>query len=402
MNQDQVKSTGKVWNALFIQIFTANALMNLSQQMMGSLVSKYANALGAAATMIGVVSSIYALTALIFKILSGPFIDTYNKRYILSITMTVTAVAFFGFGISTSVPMMVAFRLLQGVGQAFTSTCCLAVATATLPKEKLGSGIGVFGMAHAVSQAIGPALTLALVDSIGYQATFFTGCGIMLLAAVFALRVNLPFTRTKRLELKPKRIIAKPALLPASINFLLAVTYFVINSFLILYAESLGVKGIGYYFTVCAGCMIFTRPLAGRMVDRVGAVRTMIPSMLCFALSFLIISFSRTLPMFLVAAFFAAFGYGAGSLVLQALCMKSVPASERGAASSTSYVGNDLGSLIGPILAGKVVELFHNDYVPMWRVMIIPIFLAMAVMLTCRKRITKIEMDFNQAGPSEA
>lgn len=38
--------TDKIWNPLFTTIFIANACMNLSQQMMNSLVSKYADYLG--------------------------------------------------------------------------------------------------------------------------------------------------------------------------------------------------------------------------------------------------------------------------------------------------------------------------------------------------------------------
>ena len=87
--------TDKIWNPLFTTIFIANACMNLSQQMMNSLVSKYADYLGAAATVVGIVASIYSVTALIFKILSGPVIDTYNRRFVLSGTMLIMAVSFF-------------------------------------------------------------------------------------------------------------------------------------------------------------------------------------------------------------------------------------------------------------------------------------------------------------------
>ena len=47
------KENNKIWNAAFISIFVANALMNLGQQMVNSLVAKYADYLGAAATLVG-------------------------------------------------------------------------------------------------------------------------------------------------------------------------------------------------------------------------------------------------------------------------------------------------------------------------------------------------------------
>ena len=397
MEQTQLQSD-KIWNPLFTKLFIANACMNLSQQMMNSLVAKYANYLGAAATIVGLVSSIYALTALIFKIFSGPIIDTFNKRNILTITMLIMAVSFLGYGLSTNVQMLIGSRLIQGVGQAFTSTCCLALAADTLPKAKFGSGIGIYSMAQAASQAIGPALSLALVDVLGYRNTFFTGCAIMVVAAILISRVRVPFVRTKKFKLSVGSIVAREAVMPGVIIFLLSVTYFVINSFLIVYAEEIGVSGIGYYFTVFAGAMLVTRPMVGKLTDRYGLVIILIPSLCCFAASFFIISCSTSLPMFLLAAFVAAFGYGASVPAIQTMSMKSVPEEKRGAGSSTNYIGTDLGSLIGPIIAGYVVEM--AGYVSMWRIMTVPIFIAMVIVIFFRRRIKEIEVNFEAAQAS--
>ncbi|MDR1801455.1 MAG: MFS transporter [Lachnospiraceae bacterium] len=388
----ETTTTDRIWNPLFTKLFIANACMYLSQQMMNSLVSKYADFLGAAATIVGLVSSIYALTALIFKIVAGPVIDTYNKRIILTITMGIMALAFLGYGISGNIPMLLSSRLVQGIGQAFTSTCCLALAADTLPKAKFGSGIGIYSMAQAASQAVGPALALFLLDILGYQMTFFVGCAIMIFAAVLAFRVVVPYTRTKKLTLNFKSIIAKNAVMPASMIFLLSLTYFVINSFLIVYAGKLKIEHIGYYFTVYAGCMLITRPLVGKLTDKFGLIKVMVPALFCFALSFVIISYSKTLWGFLLAALISSFGYGVCVPSLQTLTMKSVTAAERGAGSSTNFVGTDLGSLVGPIIAGWVAEQVGYQY--MWRIMTIPVGLTLAVLIINHRRVRRIEADF--------
>lgn len=383
------KNSEKIWNPLFTMIFIANACMNLSQQMMNSLVSKYADSLGAAAAVVGLVASIYSVTALIFKIVSGPVIDTYNRRFVLAGTMIVMAVSFLGYAVSGNVSTMIGFRLLQGAGQAFTSTCCLALAADTLPKGKFGSGIGVFSMAQAASQALGPTIALALVDVCGYQSTFIIGCAIMVFAAFLAFNVKVPYKKTKKFELSLKSIVAKEAILPACIIFLMSMTYFVVNSFLIVYAGKLGVDGIGYYFTVFAGTMLITRPLVGKLTDRYGLVKIVIPSLCCFAASFLIISISRNLAMFLLAAFVASFGYGASQPAIQALTLKCVPVERRGSGSSTNFIGTDLGSFIGPIVAGAIAGSL--GYEMMWRIMIIPVLLALLLVFINRKRINQIE-----------
>jgi len=385
----------KIWNRLFITVFIANVGMNLSQQMTNSLVSKYADSLGATKTMVGLVSSMFAITALLFKVLSGPVIDTYNRRFILAGAMAVMAVSFFGYSTAGAVPTLMVFRLVQGAGQAFTTTCCLALAADTLPKDKFGSGIGVFSMAQAASQAIGPALALALVDVMGYSNTFRLGCLIMCCSAFLAATVKVPFERTKKFKISLKSIIAKEAILPAVIIFVLSLAFFVINSFLVIFAGEQGLPSAqaGYFFTAYAGTMLFTRPMVGRLVDRFGTVRVLIPAIICFALSFFIISVTSALPVLLLAGFVSAFGYGACMPAMQTLAMKCVSPERRGASSSTNYIGTDLGSLLGPVLAGAVADKL--GYIAMWRIMTVPIFAGLIIVIACRSKINRVEKNFD-------
>jgi MFS family permease len=382
----------KIWNRQFTSVFIANACMYLAQQMMTSLVAKYADHLGAAATVVGIVSSMFAVTALGFKVVSGTAIDTFNRRIILMGAMSVMAAAFFGYSLSRNIPMLIISRLIQGTGQAFTATCCLALAADTLPPGKIGSGIGVFSMAQAASQAVGPAVALTLVDRFGYNATFAVGGCTMLFAAFIASRVKIPFKKTKKFRISIQNIIAKEAIMPAAIMFFLSMTACVINSFLIIFAGVQHVSNIGYYFTVYAGTLLLTRPMAGYLSDRYGLVRVLIPAMIFFSGAFILISFSSSLFMFLIAAFISAFGYGACHPAIQTLSMKCVPAERRGAASSTNYVGTDLGNLAGPVIAGFLVDRF--GYESMWRIMIFPVGIALIIVLAGRVQINRIVTEF--------
>lgn len=387
------KEPEKILNRCFIHIFLANSLMYLSQWMVNSLVAKYADHLGATAAMVGIVSSIFALTALIFKIVSGPALDTYNRRVILVIAMCIMGISYFGYSASSNMPMLVSFRLFQGCGQAFTATCCLALASDTLPPDKFGTGIGIFSLAQAVMQAIGPTVGLALMNCLGYHLTFIIAGFIMVVAAVLAAGVNVPYEKTKSFKISLDSIFVKEALLPVVLIFFLSTAFSVINSFLILFAGKQGITGnIGLYFTVYACTLLFTRPLIGRLSDRFGMVRVAIPAMFCFALSFLVISISTSLEMILLAGFIAGFGYGACQPAIQTLCMKCVPKKRRGAASSSSYIGNDLGQLLGPNVAGSMILAF--GYHAMWRFMTLFIVAALILVIIYRKKIYSIERNF--------
>lgn len=389
-SQDQPK---KIFNRCFVSIFLANSLMYLSQWMVNSLVAKYADYLGATASMVGIVSSVFALTALLFKIVSGPALDVYNRRIILILAMCVMGISYFGYSASSNVPMLVSFRLFQGCGQAFTATCCLALASDTLPPDQFGTGIGIFSLAQAVMQAIGPTAGLALMNRFGYHMTFVISGSIMVAAALLAACVNVPYKKEKKFKITMDSIFAKEALLPVILIFFLSTAFSVINSFLIIFAGKQGITGnIGLYFTVYACTLLFSRPLIGKLSDRLGMVRVAIPAMFCFALSFLVISFSTTLLSLLTAGLIAGFGYGACQPAIQTLCMKCVSQKRRGAASSSSYIGNDLGQLLGPNVAGAVIVAF--GYNAMWRFMMLFIFTAVVLVIIFRKKIYLIEKNF--------
>lgn len=396
-NMNTSKTSDKIWNAAFISIFLANALMNLGQQMVNTLVAKYADYLGAAATLVGFLSGLFAATALLFKIVSGPAIDSFSRKKILMGAMTIMIISYIGFGISTSVPMLIGFRLLEGVARAFTATCSLAIASDTLPPSKFGSGIGIFSLAQAACQAIGPTVGLTLYRYIGYNATFFLAAACVVGGVIAAANMKLEERPDrKKFKISLSNVAASEAAVPAVLLFLLAGTFFTINSFLAIYGTDMGVVNIGFFFTVYAGVMLVSRPLIGRLSDKYGLVKVTIPAIFCFALSFYLISIATGLPMFLIAAFVAAFGYGAAQPAIQTLCMKSVPPERRGAGSNTAYIGNDLGNMVGPVVAGMIAEA--AGYRAMWRYMIIPMAVALVIMLVFSNRIGTIESEFKKRG----
>ena len=305
------KSNSRVWNKTFTSIFLTNIAMYLGQWIVNTLVSKYADYMGASAAVVGIVSSLFALTALVLKIISGPAIDTFNRKYLLMGALAILGISFAGMGLSTSVSGLMLFRLIQGCGQAFTATCCLALAADALPREKFGSGIGIFTLAQAACQAIGPTVGLTLAEKLGYRLTFLIAASIEILAIILALFISIKHTKTKKFSISWNSIFAVEALQPAIIIFLLGMTFSVITSFLVIYAGKENVENIGYFFTIYAGMLLITRPLIGKLSDKFGFVKVILPAMAAFALSFIVISFSRNIWTFLLAAFVSAFGFGA-------------------------------------------------------------------------------------------
>jgi MFS family permease len=397
-----------IWTPLFIQAVIINTLVHICTYMMNPISGMYANFLNAPETIVGLVAGFFAVTALLFKIISAPAIDAFNRKYVLVASIAILFVSFIFYYLSKDITMLIISRLLTGAGLAFVPTCCMTIAADALPLEKMSTGIGYFALGTAVAMAAAPTIGLALVGAFGYTHTFAIMAVFMLLIILYALTMHEDYKPVNKFKISVNSVIAKEAIVPSVMLLFLSISFSLVNAFLVLYGnltlfgneQATGHTEMGLFSTIYAITMIFTRPMIGKLADKYGTVKVVIPSMVFFAASFLLISTASSLWMFLFAAFIAAFGYGGSQPAIQAVCMKSVPKERRGAASCTSFIGSDIGNLVGPVIAGALIMGTGGankilGYQSMWRIMIVPILIAMAVSLIFRKQILYAGQSFN-------
>jgi MFS family permease len=275
----------------------------------------------------------------------------------------------------------------------FTASACLAIASDSLPKAKLSQGIGYFSLGQAVASAIGPQIGLSLSTRFGYNITFAIGAGVIAVSAILAITMKKPPQHGhKAFKVSLNNMFAIEAIIPAVLQLFLAMAYAAIGYFLVLYAqEERGVTNIGIWFTVNAGFMLITRPLIGKLADKYGIHKVMLPSLVLYGFSLFIISVSSNIYMFLFSAFISACGYGTIMPTIQTLCMKAVTPDRRGVAGNTNYIGTDIGFMFGPILAGIFVTSF--GYSAMFRIMILPIVIAIILFIVFYQKIKAISLN---------
>ncbi|WP_020617773.1 MFS transporter [Paenibacillus daejeonensis] len=389
------QTTPSIWTPAFVSIFMINIVLNMAQFMMNTLIPNYAEHLGATAVMVGMVSSMFAVTALGIRPVVGPATGFFRSNRLLAVAVGIICAAFLCYSIADSIQMIIAGRLLHGIGMGFLAPLSLALASDALPNDKIASGIGIFSLGQAVATAIGPSLGLELVYAFGYSFTFLVGAVMMVGVLIMALRLKSPAPdRSGGFKLTLHNFYAREVLVPAVMMFFLAGAYSCINSFILIYGKINGVQNIGLFFTAYAVCVLFSRPFSGKLADKYGLDKMLIPGMLFFALSFILISYARTLPMFLLAGAVSAFGYGICQPIIQTLCMKLVNKERRGVAGNTSYIGVDLGYLLMPTVAGAIVTYAHQEsgsmisgYSVMFQVMTIPILVSLLIFLAKKRKL---------------
>lgn len=388
-------SGGKIWTKDFATIFVLNFVMSMGQFMMTTLIPKYAYELGAEATIVGLVAGAFAITALALRPLAGPLMDYFIKNRLLSVAVALTTLSFVFYGFSQSITMLLISRLLHGIAMSVSAPLSLALVSNIVPRDKIASGLGMFSLGAAISTAVGPMVGLKLSASIGYSATFFICAILMLISFIISLQVKAEVpVRTGRFRISLNQIIAPEVILPTLVIFFIMMAYSGINSFIAIYSGINGVVEIGLFFTASAICMIFIRPFSGRLADKYGHDKSIIPGLFILIIALVVISVSRTLPMFILSGVLTAFGFGFSQPLLQALVMQLVPNARRGAAGNTNFIGIDCAFLVGPALAGSVITMVHNStgneilgFATMFRVLIIPVVIAILIFWFNRKKL---------------
>lgn len=386
-----------IWNITFIILMMISFFQTMGQMMMNVLIPLYVYDIGAPAQIVGMTVGAFAISAILVRPFIGPAFDAFNKKMILIISLLVIAVSTFLYSVATTVTAIFVIRLLHGAGLATSAALAQAMAADALPIQKMNSGISIFGLALAVSQAIGPIVGLTLLDFVGFQWAFRISALVIVGGLILACLIKEPGNHVRKpYQLKLDRMFSKGAVIPALMIALLSIPFSCINAFIVIYGNLLGIGGMGAYFAVYAGCLLATRPLFGSLSDKHG-VQRIIPIGLCFFVaSILALTLASNLPLFLLAAAVGACGYGAVIPLLQSLGFLCSPYDSRGAASNTTFLGLDAGNLVGPTIGGMIVSLFiasglseAQSYNGMFFVLIVPVLIAFIVFLMARKSVMR-------------
>src|SRR6266513_44834 len=103
-------------------------------------------------------------------------------------------------GIAWSLPILIAFRVLQGLGGAALFPLSITLLFREFPPQERGTAMGFFGVPALLAPAIGPTLGGYLVTFVGWQAIFFINVPIGIIAIILStilIREYRPEGRTR-------------------------------------------------------------------------------------------------------------------------------------------------------------------------------------------------------------
>ena len=358
-------------------------------------------------------TGVYALMQLVFALLWGRWSDRIGRRPLILVGIAGYVVAQVMFGLSTSLWLLYAARIVGGILSSATLPVSAAYVVDMTTKEERGRGMAWLGTAASLGVVVGPALGGLLsrrdwhfswsaghfkVDS--FSTPFFAAALLGLLTLLAALRwlpESLPKTSTQNARpAKDARRKTKAdwQTLLKTLSPLLALTLvgqFALTMFegtFALFAQAkfdFGPAEVGYVFVVCG--LVMTVFQAGVVGFLAGKVSEMVQIGAGFSLMGTGLALLAVAPTKLsVFAFVAILSLGMAFISpnLAALVSQRGGEQRAGAALGLQIAAGSLGQVAGPLVGG-VLFLWQIN-VPYLFASAVLLVLALAIALRWRAK----------------
>src|SRR5215469_4507494 len=354
----------------FLAVITASCLARLSYQMARSpVLPRFAESLGAAPELIGMIVAASTVTGVLFKLPAGALSDLFGRRRVMLLGAVFFAVPPFLYPFAENAASLLALRFVHGFATAIFSPVAAAY-VAGLSDARRGARLGWFSSATDVGATAGPLIGgLVLYATASFAASYLVVGLIGVLALGAALLVPETETRIASGESSlPMRavefrhglhnVLTTPAVLTAAAaEAAMYLGFGAFLGFLPLYARAAGLNDatIAVVLTLELTIAVVAKPFAGSLSDRLGRKPVIVLGLFACAAALPLIFRTMSLAGLLATVPLLGFGVAAVTPATNALIADLVATRHLGTGMGVFGTIWDIGEAAGPILAGILI-----------------------------------------------
>jgi EmrB/QacA subfamily drug resistance transporter len=363
------------------------------------------------------VFSSFLLTQTATTVVFGKLADIYGRKPMMLIGIALFLFASVLCGFAWSMPSMIAFRLLQGIGAGAIQPVAMTVVADLFPGNQRGKVQGYLASVWALSAVVGPLLGSLIIHNLPWAWVFWINVPVGLLAALgfvlflheekrtrvvsidilgaslFAISISALMIALTEMEttistsamlalavsiatllafiwqerraeapmVAPDLWLKRPIALSNVAVFFASMSIMGLTTFLPMYVQTvLGGSPLvaGFALTMLLLGWPTGATIASRQYERFGLRTTMITGSTCIPLgTCLLVLLTPSSSAILAGAGSLIMGFGMGLLNISALILTqdSVSWSERGSATASNVFSRNLGSTLGAAVLGAVL-----------------------------------------------
>lgn len=356
-------SSEKLWTKDYLLTFIYAMSTSIASNMLMTGLPLYAIHLGGDNSISGMLFGFFMFVAILCRPFFGKLADERSRRIVLIIGAVTTSFITLSYLAAISISLLLIMRSFHGIGFSATTNASGTIISDIVPKSRLAEGVGYFGLSSTIATAVGPALSIYLIQQYNYQILFIVSGLISLISIICSLFINyekrIAKFGSKSSERKTKRkfselLFEKSALPTGLVTAFVYVGMGASLTFIPTFALSLGIEDIGLYYTVYSFALLFTRIVGGKLADKYGSSYVIIPGLVIMTISFVVLGYAHSLGGFIISGVFYGLGLGFIEPALNAVMIKLCPPDRRGAGNATFFTAKDIGGGVGAIFLGFI------------------------------------------------
>jgi MFS family permease len=326
---------------------------------------RFLRAMGQDERHIGMIMGSFPLASLVAMPLWARIAERHGARFLLTVGAIGVAVGCALFEVAPDVPAWMGARALQGLGWSGVLIGSSLAASSLAPPGRLTQALGLAGVLTLVAMAMGPLLGEALVTHARWPWVFRTAALAALAGAVLTSR--LPRLRARGASIEPTTAAVPGAFAdargeraarwrPLAAMVLVATGFGAVVSFLADHSHLVGGFGVSAFFDAYVAAAIVVRLGCGRLPDRVGAHRVLVPSFVGQALALLALALFGARWQLVPAGALFGVTHGLYYPTMTALVVKRASAARRARAVASVHFAFSSGMVLAAFAGGALAS----------------------------------------------
>lgn len=358
----------KLWTPSFLAIGGGSFLLFFAFYLLLPILPLYLiERFEANESTVGMVLSLYTVTALFMRPFAGFMVDTFPRKPLMLVCYAVFTCIFGGYLLAASILAFAVIRALHGFSFGIVSVANSTVAIDVMPSSRRGEGIGYFGVSSNLAMAVGPTVSLYLLEaSHNYDTIFWVSLLSCCVGFVLVTTVRMP---VKERQPKPvaehisfdRFFLVKGTSGAISVS-MLSFSYGMLSTYLAIYGkDEVGMESeTGVFFMLMAFGLILSRLISGQLLNKGYITRLIQLGIIILFVGYTLFIFVKMPVTYFMSAAILGMGYGFVCPSFQTYFINLAEHNQRGTANSTYLTSWDLGVGLGVLIGGGIADM--SDY----------------------------------------
>jgi predicted MFS family arabinose efflux permease len=339
----------------------AGFLVAVSWQFVTPVLPVYLSSIGYSAAVIGILASLLSLTMGLVESEIGRIAAAIGQRSAVVTGLVVNAAAMVSIVLARATWGVAAGLIGVGASRATIWSPLHASVAAAASEETRGRAFGVFWALTSVAFLTGPAIGAYVAQRFGHPAAFYLGAAVCLvtIAVVFAVTDRQPQSARQPAatswDVLRNPIVVRLCLVNHFYNAISAIW----STFLPLYMvrQGLSVVTIGWLFTLQGLTYALVQIPTGRIADRIGPERLLLPGLLGRGAMVLLVPLVHSAGLLMAAAAIVGLAGGTVPVTFTMLVARFSSRDQYTSAMGVYNSSSDLGFFVGPLIGGAAALL---------------------------------------------